>query len=39
VNKVDGATPSDIRLFFVIAEGQKAKELQYQGKTVGALVP
>ena len=37
VNKVDGATPSDVRLFFLIADGQKAKELQYQGKTVGAL--
>jgi hypothetical protein len=37
VNKVEGATPGDIRLFFVIADGQKAKELQYQGKTVGAL--
>jgi hypothetical protein len=37
VNKVDGATPSDVRLFFLIADGQKPKELQYQGKTVGAL--
>jgi hypothetical protein len=36
-NKVEGGTPSDIRLFFMIADGQKAKELQYQGKTVGAL--
>jgi hypothetical protein len=37
VNKVEGGTPSDVRLFFLIADGQKAKELQYQGKTVGAL--
>jgi hypothetical protein len=35
VAKVDGATASDIRLFFVLAADQKAKELQYQGKAGG----
>jgi uncharacterized membrane protein required for colicin V production len=37
VAKVDGATPSDIRLFFVIPADQKAKEMQYQGKGIGEL--
>jgi len=37
VAKVDGATPNDIRLFFVIPADQKAKEMQYQGKGIGEL--
>jgi hypothetical protein len=35
VPKVEGATPDDIRLFFLVAADQKAKEMQYQGKAGG----
>jgi hypothetical protein len=35
VTKVDGATPSNIKFFYLLAADQKAKELQYQGKAGG----